>query len=526
MTIGDSKLTWYGNTITQSIPDLLYAKYGNVINHGKSGDKTAEVVSTTDEVIALNPRQAIVTIGSNDLRNGVSSGTWQANIDTIYNRYTRAGIEVYFDLMYETDEDQSTLVTYLSSTYPTRYIGAGYTATQNCASCLLADNIHMTAYGNRKWIDAVAQSGMVDFFNPFREMTFRAGDSLYIEVGDSLITNRYFRTTNKLNVFREGELQWEASTYEPYSITRTNDSLYFHPPLSTGERIVIQSYSHVNWVAITPDPPPFEFLLTNFPTGDLGYSVRKLSSTYSGYCLKVRRSSDNAEQDIGFVNNELDTVAMKIFVGANSAYVTKWYNQAVAATNDAVQTTSGSQPRIMNSGVIDRVQNNDGDWVVGILFDGTDDNFTLTGLNLGANWASFMVQKRTAAGQVGGHLSSSGCCVVTPRQFSDNNIQIYNYNTIDGHPYSNFSSSTDATATFCLFEGFNVSNSTSVYKNASSVTMGGQTDLGFGGSFTLNNMGAGSFSNAYITEAIVYSTDKSASRTGIETNINSFWKIY
>jgi hypothetical protein len=74
-------------------------------------------------------------------------------------------------------------------------------------------------------------------------------------------------------------------------------------------------------------PRPVIFLLDEYPNVKAAYSMRKLSSTYTGACIRVRRSSDNTEQDIGFVNDELDTTALLSFVGSNNGYVTTWYNQ-------------------------------------------------------------------------------------------------------------------------------------------------------------------------------------------------------
>ena len=58
------------------------------------------------------------------------------------------------------------------------------------------------------------------------------------------------------------------------------------------------------------------------------YSIRKVRSAYSGAALRVRRSSDNAEQDIGFAGNALDVTALLAFVGAGDGFVTAWYDQA------------------------------------------------------------------------------------------------------------------------------------------------------------------------------------------------------
>lgn len=87
--------------------------------------------------------------------------------------------------------------------------------------------------------------------------------------------------------------------------------------------------------------------------GRSGYSVRKLKDNYSGACLRVRRSSDNAEQDIGFVGEDLDEGALTTFVGANDGYVVTWYDQLeLTATSYFTQTTTTLQPLIVSSGTV------------------------------------------------------------------------------------------------------------------------------------------------------------------------------
>ncbi|AYN57818.1 tail protein [Arthrobacter phage Eileen] len=85
------------------------------------------------------------------------------------------------------------------------------------------------------------------------------------------------------------------------------------------------------------------------------WGTRKLVSGYSGALLRVRRSSDSTEQDIGQTAvGDLDTAALTTFVGANSAYVSKWYNQGTAgAAGDMAQATTTKQPRIVNVGTVD-----------------------------------------------------------------------------------------------------------------------------------------------------------------------------
>ncbi|MEM4554835.1 MAG: arabinofuranosidase catalytic domain-containing protein [Candidatus Anstonellaceae archaeon] len=95
-----------------------------------------------------------------------------------------------------------------------------------------------------------------------------------------------------------------------------------------------------------------------FPLDALGinpavaYSVRRLRQAYTGPALRVRRSSDNAEQDIGFApNGWLDTAQLLSFVGSGSGFVTTWYDQI--GTNNAVMITPSRQPRIVNAGVLE-----------------------------------------------------------------------------------------------------------------------------------------------------------------------------
>jgi hypothetical protein len=93
------------------------------------------------------------------------------------------------------------------------------------------------------------------------------------------------------------------------------------------------------------------FVLDNIsksPT--VAYSIRKLSKTYHGFCLRVRRGSDNALQDIGFdINGELDTAAMVSFVGSSNGFVSIWYDQS-GNQNNLTQVTQIYQPKIINAG--------------------------------------------------------------------------------------------------------------------------------------------------------------------------------
>jgi len=57
-------------------------------------------------------------------------------------------------------------------------------------------------------------------------------------------------------------------------------------------------------------------LLDTYSAAELAFSLRRLKSTYSGYAIKVRRSSDNLEQDINFNSDgDLNETTLLNFVG-------------------------------------------------------------------------------------------------------------------------------------------------------------------------------------------------------------------
>jgi hypothetical protein len=91
-------------------------------------------------------------------------------------------------------------------------------------------------------------------------------------------------------------------------------------------------------------------LLLDLYPATVAYSLRKLRTAYAGACIRVRRSSDNAESDIGFNAGVLDTAALLSFVGAGDGFVVTWYDQmGVSNMTNSVLTR---QPIIVNSGVV------------------------------------------------------------------------------------------------------------------------------------------------------------------------------
>jgi lysophospholipase L1-like esterase len=75
------------------------------------------------------------------------------------------------------------------------------------------------------------------------------------------------------------------------------------------------------------------------------YGTTLLVSGYAGKCLQAQRASDNATQDIGFVNGSIDMASAVAFAAGSELTVAKWYDQS-GNGNDAVQATAANQPRL------------------------------------------------------------------------------------------------------------------------------------------------------------------------------------
>jgi hypothetical protein len=124
--------------------------------------------------------------------------------------------------------------------------------------------------------------------------------------------------------------------------------------LGADAQMIIKAHANYRPYAVAAQ----NLLLDDYPNAAAAYSLRKLDKDYTGSAIRVRRSNDNAEQNIGFVGNDLDTASLKTFVGANSGFITTWYNQADSAgvfgTKNATQTTAANQPRVVNAGVVER----------------------------------------------------------------------------------------------------------------------------------------------------------------------------
>lgn len=286
----------------------------------------------------------------------------------------------------------------------------------------------------------------------------------------------------------------------------------------------------------------FTGILDTYSGAEGAYSVRRLNGQYNGKCLKVRRSNDNTESDIGFDSlGYIDESALTTFVGANSAYVTTWYDQS-GNGRDATQSTSDYQPRIVNSGTVDKINNK-----VAVRFDYTDDGLNANAIatpfsGTDVPFSQFSVYSpHTDVGSdfqnyglAGMSTSSYNPFFVPLQRFSNNKMRsvlVDNSGSFKGPAGTAVISNNTQYVSSSISSGTAVSifhNGNSADVNAGDLNVGqttlttaaiGMVSGGPDGVRFLNTGG-------HIQEVIIYASDKSSDRTGIRDNINTYFSVY
>ena len=113
-------------------------------------------------------------------------------------------------------------------------------------------------------------------------------------------------------------------------------------------------------------------LLDDYTTGLVGWwGLKKRFTTYLGNGIRVRRDSDNAEENIGFDNSTglIDTDAIAAFCGAANGYIARIYDQSGSQNNIQCNTLSKQYMIYDGSAVVTKS---------GLPYIGTNSGKTLT----------------------------------------------------------------------------------------------------------------------------------------------------
>lgn len=128
----------------------------------------------------------------------------------------------------------------------------------------------------------------------------------------------------------------------------TSSTTYYHHNVHSnvnGDSNVLSSGSFTTSAGTT------YILDTLGASATVAYSLRKLRGAYTSNSIRVRRSSDNAEQDIGFSGSVLDTSALLTFAGTGNAFVVTWFDQSGNSLN-LTQSNTSAQATIVFSGTV------------------------------------------------------------------------------------------------------------------------------------------------------------------------------
>jgi hypothetical protein len=278
-------------------------------------------------------------------------------------------------------------------------------------------------------------------------------------------------------------------------------------------------------------------LLDSYGGSAAAYSLRALSSAYVGPLVRVRRASDNAEQDI-YANYDgtLNTSSLESFCSGTDGFVETWYDQS-GNGKDATQLTAANQPQIVSSGsvILDNGK-------PAILWNKAGNNnlrnlSVSTSASMTFSWVGSMTLPTSSfsyAFEIGTFGASTGY-LFTPRIHNG----IFDYATGDlvnfGKGYTTSSAPRFISNgvqvvnnTQVLFNGILTSTIAKAYKNNSAIT----SRVAIAASVPITSslkIGTNTFNEAYpgkMQELIFWGLDQDANINGINTNINDFYSIY
>ena len=253
-------------------------------------------------------------------------------------------------------------------------------------------------------------------------------------------------------------------------------------------------------------------ILDEYSGAVLAFSVsRKLRDAYAGAAFRVRRASDNNEQDIGFdASGDLDETALLSFCAGTDGYVKCLYDQSGGGHNYQ-QTSIGATPKIVNGGALitdngkPAMQYDGGD---SLVYNGTIQAST-------SNYSVFFVANRS---DVNGYLfdTQSGRLI-----FDDPGTGFW-YDA--GYKGAGLTYAGQTLASLVLVNGSGAAwnNGVQVGSGLAYVARAISNQSALGSAYT----GGASRVTGTIQEFIVYNSDQSANQADIETNINNHFSVF
>ena len=258
----------------------------------------------------------------------------------------------------------------------------------------------------------------------------------------------------------------------------------------------------------------FVGLLDTYPNASAAYSLRYLASASVGSAVvRVRRSSDNTEQD--FTATEITDGTLTTFTGANDGFVTTWYDQSGNLKN-ATQATASNQPKLVSNGVVNLQEGKPS-----IYYDGAD-NFEFAQVDTTDSISSvFAIVEQKENNNQNIVVSGKAFGEMQLRLTSDFFAYITSYlSTVTSMPIPNNNQNVLLTSLATLqkvdigLNGYLIAGDTppNINENRQKIDAIG---FAYGGDTFEGNM----------QEIIIYNTDQSLNKIGIETNMGNNYNL-
>jgi hypothetical protein len=269
--------------------------------------------------------------------------------------------------------------------------------------------------------------------------------------------------------------------------------------------------NYYSLISLMPKAQPL--LLDLYPNAGAAYSLRKLRTAYSGSAIRVRRSSDNLEQDIGFVGNVLDTASLLTFCGVGNGFVTKWYDQSTNANNAAIGTIAAQAQIVLSGAMITDIYNGK------ITTIWTADQYPITtSIPIAQNFIMFAVVTRAATNNNLFPLGSSATYL-----FSWNSLGTATSKITTGVATHQVGFTTIGSYIVSVLR--DSSNILKAFRNSTALTTGSSTGtpttaLRFGFS-------QGAASTGRMQEMVFWNNqDLESSQSNMESAINSYYSVF
>jgi hypothetical protein len=163
LVAGDSKTVGYFADYASSWINLIRPSFNGIVLHAGGGDRPQDVYARLNEILALEPKQVLLEIGTNESDSTVTKDYIQRINDTLVAH----GIRVIHTSFYQTASDAGWRYNYLLRTFP--YVIDCYNPLIQ-PNALNVDGVHPNNYGDTIISASVLNSGDILYGKPYGQV--------------------------------------------------------------------------------------------------------------------------------------------------------------------------------------------------------------------------------------------------------------------------------------------------------------------------------------------------------------------